>query len=123
VGYHPDNNCFRPSLDIEYGGTLTTNIGGKLIKRHSQKVNKFDNEEYQGLSYLTGDYNNTISPSRSDDTTESEGYCKLNKKSFENDYKAKYKTEICKFWELNKECRYGGNVQFFFIVSVRLPMG
>jgi hypothetical protein len=31
-----------------------------------------------------------------------------NKKS--NDFKLKYKTEKCKFWELYKECKYGDNV-------------
>lgn len=43
-----------------------------------------------------------------------------NKKS--NDFKLKYKTEKCKFWELYKECKYGDNVSFliFFIILVRI---
>jgi butyrate response factor 1 len=39
----------------------------------------------------------------------------MKKKSVDSDFRAKYKTEICKFWGLNKECRYGDNVRFLFI--------
>lgn len=72
--------------------------------------NKYDVEEYQGLSYL----NNKLSPNRSDDTNVTDNDNDINKsakkKSVEVDYRMKYKTEICKFWELNKDCRYGNNV-------------
>jgi len=40
-------------------------------------------------------------------------YCKTPtnaKKS--NDFKVKYKTEKCKFWEINHSCRYGDNCAF-----------
>lgn len=30
-----------------------------------------------------------------------------------NDFKIKYKTEKCKFWELFKECKYGDNVSIY----------
>jgi hypothetical protein len=29
-----------------------------------------------------------------------------------NDFKVKYKTEICKYWDINKFCRFGDNVKF-----------
>jgi hypothetical protein len=28
-----------------------------------------------------------------------------------NDFKVKYKTEICKFWDMNKYCKFGDNVK------------
>ncbi len=34
----------------------------------------------------------------------------MKKKSIDADFRAKYKTEICKFWGVNKDCRYGDNV-------------
>lgn len=36
----------------------------------------------------------------------------INKKS--NDFKVKYKTEKCKFFDLYKECKYGDNVSYIF---------
>lgn len=35
---------------------------------------------------------------------------KNNKKSVEYDFRNKYKTEKCKFWEINKICKYGDSV-------------
>jgi len=73
--------------------------------------NKFDVDEYQGLSYL----NPKLSPNRSEDTNVTDNDSDINKltkkKSVEVDFRMKYKTEICKFWELNKDCRYGSNVR------------
>jgi hypothetical protein len=70
-------------------------------------------DEYQGLSYL----NQKSSPIRSEDTNVTENDNDPNKaakkKSIDIDFRMKYKTEICKFWELNKECRYGNNVIIF----------
>jgi len=40
----------------------------------------------------------------------------VNKKSVDADFRQKYKTEICKFWELNKECRYGNNVIYSIVI-------
>lgn len=35
-----------------------------------------------------------------------------------NDFKVKYKTEKCKFWDLYKECKYGDNVRSYKIVNL-----
>ena len=63
------------------------------------------------------------SPALSDDTNLSDekerdtSISNLNllqkKKSVDSDFRAKYKTEICKFWGVNKECRYGDSVYKF----------
>jgi hypothetical protein len=86
---------------------------------------KSEMDEYHGLSYLNNKMNNNnlISPTRSDETNVSmvsendkesnyNGVKMQKKKSMEKDgdFRAKYKTEICKFFMLNKECRYGNNV-------------
>lgn len=69
-----------------------------------------EREEYIGLAYYQ-----TASPDEStlDDFSNSSG---MKRKSTDGDFRAKYKTEICKFWELNKECRYGDNVRVLFKV-------
>lgn len=35
----------------------------------------------------------------------------LNKRKLSEDFKTKFKTELCKFWELNGECKFGENVR------------
>jgi hypothetical protein len=35
---------------------------------------------------------------------------KTPKKTRTSDFKTKYKTEICKYWEIEKTCRFGDNV-------------
>lgn len=39
---------------------------------------------------------------------------KNNKKSVEYDFRNKYKTEKCKFWEINKSCKFGDGVNIKF---------
>ena len=73
------------------------------------------------MSYL----NEKQPVNRTDDTsnieTDNDLTRSVNKKSVDVDFRQKYKTEICKFWELNKECRYGNNViDYYFMKSVRL---
>lgn len=35
------------------------------------------------------------------------------KKGEGTDFRKKYKTEICKYWEVNQECRYKDSVSIF----------
>lgn len=35
-----------------------------------------------------------------------------------SDFKLKYKTEKCKFWDLYKECKYGDNVSVYIIYTI-----
>lgn len=72
-------------------------------------------EEYKDISYLNNS-NYLVSPNKSDETNctevEESNVTRsiLKKKSIDGDFRVKYKTEICKFWELNKMCKYGDNV-------------
>ena len=34
------------------------------------------------------------------------------RKASESDFKVKYKTEVCKFWEANGTCRFGPQVKY-----------
>ena len=60
--------------------------------------NNFEMEEYQGLMcYPRNDLSNTI-------------YCM--EKDENNKFKTKWKTEICHYWEMHGECKFGDNCAF-----------
>ncbi len=63
-----------------------------------------NNDEYTGLSYKTS--SNT--PIRVKEMKDFE-----KKKYSDNDFRAKYKTEICKFWEVHRTCKYADSVILF----------
>ena len=81
-------------------------------------------DEYQGLSYqrsaLTpivyvdlAEQGDADSANLLNTSTNASGINQpSNKKKSMDDYKKKYKTEKCKFYEVNKECKYGDNVSF-----------
>ena len=66
-------------------------------------------EEYSGLSYLSQSNSNSISNPNGNyqNSEQTKG-----KKSLELDFRVKYKTEKCKFWEINQTCKFGDNVRF-----------
>jgi hypothetical protein len=66
-------------------------------------------DEYQGLSYKKDKFTPIkVEPQETDQNKK--------KKSIDTDFRIKYKTEKCKFWEVNKVCKYGDNV--YIIVKV-----
>ena len=92
------------------------NANSTNTKKRGAKPPKPD-EEYMGLSYLANK-ETPLSP-------EAEPQPQAKKrKSGEKDFRTKYKTEKCKFWELNGECKFGDNVKLilFIYFSVLLPM-
>lgn len=38
--------------------------------------------------------------------------------NIQSDFRKKFKTEICKFYELDKECKYGDKVMFFLFLWI-----
>jgi hypothetical protein len=66
---------------------------------------QINDEEYQGLSYKCTKTN----PIKS--SIEEKLETPVKKKSIEKDFRVKYKTEKCKFYETNKECKFGENVR------------
>jgi hypothetical protein len=78
------------------GGNITTPIN----------VNSLTdlNEEYNGLSYKSA---KVMTPRKQGVEEKVEP---VKKKSIEKDFRIKYKTEKCKFFENSKECKFGDNV-------------
>lgn len=67
-------------------------------------------DEYFGISYLNNNSNNNNISNQnfSGDLT------KNPKKISDLDFRVKYKTEKCKFWEINKSCKFGDGVNIKF---------
>ncbi len=79
----------------------TSNSNKNLIS--SPISGQGSSDEYQGISYKT-----SIAPIKTVDLFEEKPEGK--KKSIEKDFRIKYKTEKCKFYEVNMDCKYGDNV-------------
>lgn len=69
-------------------------------------------DEYQGISYKT-----SIAPIKTVDLFEEKPE---KKKSIEKDFRIKYKTEKCKFYEVNMDCKYGDNVKKLIKINKNL---
>lgn len=76
-----------------------------LINQNSVLSTQIHDDEYQGLSYKSAKA--TTIKSSIEEKPETPG----KKKSIEKDFRVKYKTEKCKFYETNKECKFGENVK------------
>jgi hypothetical protein len=91
----------------EYSNNLNSNNNYLLpIKYDFQNINyqnkndlDYLSDDYSGLSYLNISDCETI-------TQKNKG----EKKNSDHAYRAKYKTEKCKYWEINMSCKYGDNV-------------
>ena len=98
-----------------------TSNNKKLIVSNKNIINSpsgGSSDEYQGLTYKTVKQPlikcvDLTEPLDKNEKTEVTVPTKK-KSSADNDYRIKYKTEKCKFWELNKECKFGDNVNNFF---------
>ncbi len=113
------------NTDSRKNSNVSSNPGHKLSDKSAldktasespKKANvnpTYTQDEYQGLSYKT----NKATPVK---TVDLHPECKsetkvdqpVKKKSIERDFRIKYKTEKCKFYETNKECKFGDNVSF-----------
>ncbi len=79
---------------------LNLNVIGNIYDKNNNNNNT--QNEYNDLSYLR----NKNSPNLNQNPEISKV-----KKSIELDFKIKYKTEKCKFWEINQTCKFRDNVK------------
>ncbi len=95
-------------------------------------------DEYTNLSYLNNNnnnYNNNISNFNigkvinnnnnnanslisSFQVAAEQQFNKQSQKKSEIDFKVKYKTEKCKFWEINKTCKFGEGVILSLFMNI-----
>ena len=88
-----ENNLLSYDNDYKLQNQINTNSTAKL------------NDEYMDLSYKS----NTATP-----LVKNKEQNKRNdpdrKYSMENDFRTKFKTERCKYYQLNKDCKFGESV-------------
>lgn len=115
-------STLSPSTNVNSNPSNPSNLSNPSnpTSNHSNKANQNTNisspknnqnsisDEYQGISYKSS----KITPIKTVDLCEEKTEIQK-KKSIEKDFRVKYKTEQCKFYEVNKECKYGDNVRFF----------
>jgi hypothetical protein len=94
VSQFSNTQDFKPKRDSKVADTLD-----KLF-------NTFEGEKRSGFTTI-----GSPSTTTSEDFNESNGF---NRSSKQNDFRVKYKTEICKYWEVNKECKFGDSVRSIF---------
>lgn len=93
-----DDENLPTNNSIGLKGALSNNINNGLS---NNAVISGTNSNINANSYL----NNLVNTANTVNTNNSNTNSKKS-----NDFKLKYKTEKCKFWELYKECKYGDNV-------------
>lgn len=115
---------------------LNSNLHNESYSKDKEILNKFmqsnyleyenplkkSNDEYSELSYLNINFIKNTNNLNSSNFLTAEQKAK---KSLELDFKIKYKTEKCKYWEINQTCKFGDSVRkffIFFIFSVLSPM-
>jgi len=69
-----------------------------------------NSDQYHGLRTISIDpktnQNTPCKKKSSEDTTDDDKATKI----CEKDFRDKYKTEICKYWEFNNKCKFGNKV-------------
>lgn len=104
-GSMKDSGKSSNSITVSQNAKTPVNSASQMLTIITSplKINK--EEEYSELSYMKK------SPLPNDKQEEYPVLSiKPRKKSDHLDYKSKFKTEKCKFWDVNKECKFGENV-------------
>ena len=83
-----------------------------FIKNSMNNFNKpsIDDDEYSNLSYLN--QIKTQKDNHKDNSLQSSNTQNKSKKSLTMDFKTKWKTEICHYWEMYGQCQFGDNCAF-----------
>ncbi len=114
------SNDQKSNLDFQYSNNRTNNNQNKQINRNkSQKRPKSKRSHFKKENekiYNEEEYNNLSYKNRPNLKYSNHQLLKnpINKKieNEYNDFKNKFKTEICHFWEMNGYCKFGENCAF-----------
>ena len=114
------SNDQKSNLDFQYSNNRTNNNQNKQINRNkSQKRPKSKRSHFKKENekiYIEEEYNNLSYKNRPNLKYSNHQLLKnpINKKieNEYNDFKNKFKTEICHFWEMNGYCKFGENCAF-----------
>jgi hypothetical protein len=107
-------NKFSVKISNTINDINETNSNKNFLKVINSPISpQASSDEYQGISYKSS----LISPT----PVKTVHLCeeiKDKKISIDKDFRIKYKTEQCKFFEVNKDCKYGDNVKLFLNINL-----
>ena len=107
VFHYPKNKTYTEELNSSPSKKTEENQPKKINSNYSKSI--FDTEityedEYQGLIY------SPIYPDINENTINY--YIERERIDDFNNFRTKWKTEICRYWEIYGECKYGDNCAF-----------
>ena len=102
--FYPKNKKYSEEVDSSPSKSIKENLQEKFNYKKNLEIDIIYEDEYQGLKY------NPIYPDLNANTIY---YCieKDRKDDFYN-FKTKWKTEMCKYWEMYGQCKFGDNCAF-----------
>lgn len=98
--------------DIEVPFTFQENDSMKSQNFFMQNNNQ--QNEYSDLSYLSNTNNANANNNSEIISKQKKNSMEIKKSCMELDFKIKYKTEKCKYWEINQTCKFGDSVRKIF---------
>lgn len=99
-----DLNTTQP----QQNNLLVVNTNQLSAENNNSIINSLSTQPQAIINPSSNFVNRIINTNNTNNTNKSNNSNSNVKKS--NDFKVKYKTEKCKFWEFYKECKYGDNV-------------
>jgi hypothetical protein len=111
LSYLKINSNKNTPLSLIFENKNLSNINPFLITNinNIQNQNNNRNQKQNNLNNLNNNNNNT-------ENLDLNLNSKVKKNTIESDFKIKYKTEKCKFWEINQNCKFGENVKIYYLI-------
>ena len=113
------NNNFNENKLNNQNQYPTKQISKKLLplskiydKEDNLNYQKYQKPKNQKFPYRKYSKDSATEDSTSNEDKEENVYNKKSYKSNANDFKVKYKTELCKYYEINGYCKYGDNCAY-----------
>lgn len=100
ISYKNNKNLIRSGRKISYSYKLNQNKIDEDIEISDDNFSIYsNNNSIFDLNYASNMYNN-------------------HPHNKANEFKTKYKTEICKFWQVNANCRFGDKVYYLLYIKL-----
>ena len=102
--FYPKNKTYSEEIDSSPSKSIKENEQEKLNYKNNLDIDIIYEDEYQGLIY------NPIYPDLNANTIY---YCiERDRNDGFNNFRTKWKTEMCKYWEMYGQCKFGDNCAF-----------
>ena len=103
--YYPKNKTYKEEIDFLTSNSIKDNDQEKInCPKNNCDIDIMYEDEYQGLIY------NRIYPDTNSNAIYY--YFETIRKDDFNNFRTKWKTEMCKYWEMYGKCKFGDNCAF-----------